>query len=102
MAGILRRAVRAGGTRLVLKTAKAVPFVGAAVAVGVAGYEIKKKGLVNGLVSTALDATPFVGLAKNAIEMFTGDWFPDKPTQEESVINPNLSRRDGQRKPPIA
>ena len=79
MAGLLRSMARAGGTRLVLKTAKAVPFVGAAVAVGLAGYEIKKKGLVNGLISTALDATPFVGAAKNAIELFTGDWLPDKP-----------------------
>lgn len=88
MAGILRRMARGGGTRLVLRTAKAVPFVGAAVAVGLAGYEIKKKGLVNGLISTALDATPFVGAAKNAIELFTGDWLPDKPELKERLTPP--------------
>lgn len=87
MAGILRRLARTGGTRLVLRTAKAVPFVGTAVAVGLAGYEIRKKGLINGLISTALDATPFVGAAKNAIELFTGDWLPDKPVGKTATVS---------------
>ncbi len=26
-----------------------------------------------------IDAIPFVGMAKNAVEFFTGDFFPDKP-----------------------
>jgi hypothetical protein len=34
-------------------------------------------------VNTALDATPFVGLIKNAIEIFTGDWLPDKETRRQ-------------------
>ncbi len=82
MAGILRHVVRAGGYRVAIRVAKSVPIVGAAVAFGLAGYEIKKKGLFKGLVNTALDATPVVGLAKNTIEMFTGDWFPDKDGDE--------------------
>jgi hypothetical protein len=80
MAGIVRRIMRAGGYRIAMKVAKAVPLVGAAVAVGLIGYEIKKKGIARGLVNTALDATPVVGLIKNTIEMFTGDWLPDKAT----------------------
>jgi hypothetical protein len=83
MAGILRRLIRAGGTRLAIKAAKSMPIVGTAVAVGLVGYEIKKKGLVKGIVNTALDATPVVGVTKNAIEIFTGDWFPDKTTSPE-------------------
>jgi hypothetical protein len=78
LAGIFRRLVRTGGYRIAIKAAKSVPIVGAAVAFGLAGYEIKKKGLFKGLVNTALDATPVVGFAKNTIEMFTGDWFPDQ------------------------
>jgi hypothetical protein len=80
MAGILRRIIRAGGARIVVRTAKTIPVVGAAVAIGLVGYEIKKKGLIKGVVNTALDATPFLGAIKNAIEIFTGDWFSAKPT----------------------
>jgi hypothetical protein len=78
MAGIIRRIIRAGGYRIAMRVAKSVPLVGTAVAVGLIGYEVKKKGIARGLVNTALDATPVVGLIKNAIEMFTGDWLPDK------------------------
>lgn len=80
MTGVLRRIMQAGGARLAVRAAKAIPLVGTAVAVGLIGYEVRKKGLVKGLVNTALDATPFVGFTKNAIEAFTGDWLPDKST----------------------
>jgi hypothetical protein len=83
MAGIVRRMIRAGGYRLAMKVARSVPLVGTAVAVGLVGYEIKKKGIARGLLNTALDATPVVGLIKNAIEMFTGDWLPDKKSEGE-------------------
>jgi hypothetical protein len=75
---ILRRIIQAGGARLAMRAAKSMPLVGSAVAIGLLGYEVKKKGLVKGVVNVALDATPVVGLAKNAIETFTGDWLPDK------------------------
>ena len=78
MAGIIRKVVRAAGTRIALKATKAVPLIGTAVVVALAGYEIKKKGFFKGLASVALDATPVVGSAKNVIEIFTGDWLPDK------------------------
>ena len=78
MSTILRSLVRAGSTRLAKKLGKAIPFVGTAVVVGLVGYEIKKKGLVRGVVNTALDATPVLGTAKNVIEVFTGDWLADK------------------------
>ena len=80
MAGIIRRVVRAAGTRIALKATKAVPLVGVAAAVALAGYEIRKKGFLKGLASVALDATPILGSAKNVIEIFTGDWLPDKKT----------------------
>jgi hypothetical protein len=93
MAGILRRIIRAGSYRIGMKAAKSVPLVGTAVAVGLIGYEIKKKGIARGLVNTALDATPVVGLIKNAIEMFTGDWLPDKETRGQGE---GETRRQGE------
>ena len=82
MAKILERIIRAGAARLIVKAAKSTPVIGTAIAIGLIGYEVKKKGLVKGIVNTALDATPIVGVTKNAIEMFTGDWLPDKPTSQ--------------------
>ena len=82
MAGLIRRIVRSGGSRLAIKAAKAMPIIGTVAVVGLVGYEIKKKGIVRGLVNSALDATPVVGVAKNTIEMFTGDWLKDKVSKK--------------------
>lgn len=78
MTGILRRIIQAGAARMAIKAAKSMPVVGTAVAIGLVGYEVKKKGLIKGVVNTALDATPVLGVTKNAIELITGDWLPDK------------------------
>ena len=78
MAGILRRIVRAGSNRIAIKAVRSVPVIGAALVIGLAGYEIKKKGIVKGIVNATFDAIPMIGMAKNIIELFTGDWFPDK------------------------
>lgn len=73
-----RRILRAGGWGLAKRLIKPIPVVGTVVAVGLAGYEIKKKGLIPGVIHVGLDVTPFVGTAKGIIEIFTGDWIPDK------------------------
>lgn len=98
MTGVLRRIIQASSARVAVKAAKTIPVIGTVVAIGLVGYEVKKKGLIKGLVNTALDATPFVGMAKNAIELFTGDWLADKPDQETRAIKADLNPRDGQRK----
>ena len=73
---------RSAGHKLLRRATKGIPFVGAAVAVGLLGYTIRRKGTVNGILDTALDAIPFLGAAKLGIELFTGDWFPDQPRPE--------------------
>ena len=73
-----RRVARKGGVRLAKRLLKPLPVIGAAVAVGLAGYEIRKKGLRNGLLHVGLDLTPVVGTIKDVIEFFTGDLIPDK------------------------
>ena len=78
MSTIKRRIIRAGGWSVAKRIIKPIPIVGSVFAVGLAGYEIKKKGLIPGAVHVGLDVTPFVGTAKNVVEIFTGDLIPDK------------------------
>jgi hypothetical protein len=78
-----RKLAHAGGWALAKRVAKSIPYVGTGVAIGLVGYDIKRKGVVKGLINSGLDAIPFVGLGKNAIEFFTGDLLPDKKTSEK-------------------
>ena len=73
-----KRAIKAGAWQVTKRLLKPIPVVGSVFAVGLAGYTIKKKGLVRGAVDVALDATPIVGTAKGVLELFTGDIIPEK------------------------
>jgi hypothetical protein len=64
--------------RLAKRLIKPLPVVGTALALGLAGHEIRKKGWRNGLIHVGLDITPVVGTVKDVIEIFTGDLIPDK------------------------
>jgi len=66
------------GWAVVKKLLRAIPIIGPVFTVGFAGHDIKKKGLLPGAVHVGLDVTPVVGTAKNVVEIFTGDWIPDK------------------------
>ncbi len=77
-ADVKRRVLRAGGWNLAKRVIKPIPVVGTFVAVGLAGYEIKKKGLLRGAIHVGLDATPLLGTAKGIVEIFTGDLIADK------------------------
>ena len=78
MSTLKRRIIRAGGWGVAKRLIKPIPIVGSVFAFGLAGYEIKKKGLLSGAVHVGLDVTPFVGTAKGLLELFTGDLIPDK------------------------
>ncbi|MGI8788626.1 MAG: hypothetical protein ACR2HG_12790 [Pyrinomonadaceae bacterium] len=73
-----RKLVHAGGWSVAKRVAKSIPYVGTAMAIGLVGYDIKKKGVVKGVLNAGIDAIPFVGAGKNIIEFFTGDLLPDK------------------------
>lgn len=75
---LTRKVVHAGGWTVAKRVAKTIPYVGTVMAIGLVGYDIKRKGVVKGVLNAGLDAIPFVGLGKNAIEFFTGDLLPDK------------------------
>jgi hypothetical protein len=75
------------GWAVAKKLLKAIPIVGPLFSVGFAGHDIKKKGVVPGAIHVGLDVTPVVGTAKNVVEIFTGDWIPDKsPTNSNPTI----------------
>ncbi len=71
-----------GGFEAFKHLLKMIPIIGPVFSVGFAGHDIRKKGLLPGAVHVALDVTPVVGTAKNVVEIFTGDWIPDKPTRD--------------------
>lgn len=76
--GLTSRVARSSGFALAKRLVKPIPVIGTAVTVGFAGYEIRKKGLRNGIIHVGLDLIPVVGTAKGVVEFFTGDWLPDK------------------------
>lgn len=73
-----RKLLHAGGWQVAKRAAKMLPFGGTAVVLFLVGHDIKKKGVVGGLANSGIDAIPFVGLAKNAVELFRGDFIADK------------------------
>ena len=55
------------------------PWIGGAIALLTLGGAIRRKGWIGGTAHTALDFIPFVGTAKNLVEVRRGrDFFPDK------------------------
>lgn len=88
-----RRVVRFGGWRLAKALIKPVPVVGTALALGLAGYEMKKKGALRGAVHVGLDILPVIGAAKGIIELFDGDLIPDEEEpQEQTAERPEQKR----------
>lgn len=75
---VRRRVARAGTWAIVKRAIKPIPIVGTAFVVGLAGHELRKKGVVAGAVHVGLDLLPVVGTAKAVVELFTGDLIPDK------------------------
>lgn len=82
---IPRKIAHAAGWQLFKRGAKMLPFGGTVVAAILVGSDIRQKGVVYGVVNSAIDAIPFVGLAKNGIELARGkDFLPDRPEKKES------------------
>ncbi|MGH9946141.1 MAG: hypothetical protein ACRD6X_02970 [Pyrinomonadaceae bacterium] len=79
--GIIRKALHAGGWQVFKRSARMLPFGGTFVVLALVGDDIRTKGVVRGVVNSGIDAIPFVGFTKNAVEMFTGDFIPDKPAR---------------------
>jgi hypothetical protein len=85
-----RRLLRAGGWRAVKRIIKPLPVVGSVVALSLAGYEVRKKGLLRGSVHVGLDVTPVIGTAKGLVELFTGDLIP---ARKPAIRIPSAKRK---------
>jgi hypothetical protein len=58
---------------------RALPVLGAAIAAVTVFSAMRRKGVISGAIDSALDAVPFLGAAKNAVEVVRGrDFFPDR------------------------
>ena len=80
MAATTDRLVRWGGARLSRRMVRAAPWVGTAIALATVAATMKRKGFFRGALDTGLNAIPFVGATKNAIELVRGrDFLPDRP-----------------------
>ncbi|HEV8188792.1 MAG TPA: hypothetical protein VGP83_13650 [Pyrinomonadaceae bacterium] len=92
MTTLRRRLIRAGGWGIAKRIIKPIPIIGSVFAFGLAGYEIRKKGLIPGVVHVGLDVTPVVGTAKGVVEIFTGDLIPDK-SERKKTVTPVVTKR---------
>lgn len=76
---ITHRIASWGGARLSRRVSRSLPWIGAGIAVVTVASTMRRKGVISGALDTGLNATPFVGAAKNLIEVFRGrDFFPDR------------------------
>jgi hypothetical protein len=76
---IAHRIASWGGARLSRRVSKSLPWVGAVIAVATVASTLRRKGVISGTLDTGLNAVPFVGAAKNIIEVMRGrDFFPDR------------------------
>lgn len=86
--GITRQVRQFAGRRATKKLTRAVPWVGAAIALITLGGAIKRKGWFGGALDTALDFTPYVGTIKNLAEVRRGrDFIRDRPTPVNARVD---------------
>ena len=76
--GIRRQITQYGSARLARRLGRAVPVLGAVIALVALRRAIRSKGVFWGVADTALDATPGVGAVKTLYEVARGDLIPDR------------------------
>ena len=75
-----------GGRRLSKRVSRSLPWIGTAVALATIASTMKRKGLFRGAMDTGLNAVPFLGAAKNVVEIARGrDFFPDRPVPARAI-----------------
>ena len=86
------RVARWGSARLSRRLAKSMPWIGGAIALATVVSTVRRKGLISGTLDTGLNAIPFVGAAKNTVEVMRGrDFFPDR--YGPGIARPRAGRR---------
>jgi len=81
--GMSRQFTQYATRRATRKLIRAMPWLGAAIALLTLGNAIRRKGVFGGTLDTALDFTPFVGTVKNMAEVGRGrDFISDRPLSQ--------------------
>jgi hypothetical protein len=76
---IQQQALSYGQRHLTRRLGRSIPWIGTALALLTLGAAIRRKGVLGGTVDCALNATPFVGAAKNLCEVVRGrDFIPNR------------------------
>ena len=79
MANKTRQLTTYAGMKIARRLTRAIPWIGAVVALATLGNAIRRKGVMRGALHTGLDAIPYVGGAKTLAELVRGrDFLPDK------------------------
>ena len=74
-----QKVTRWGGVRLSRRLRRSIPILGTAIAAATIVSAVRRKGVVSGTLDTGVNAMPFVGALKNAVELLRGrDFFPDR------------------------
>jgi hypothetical protein len=61
------------------RLSRSLPVIGAAIAVVTVASAMRRKGVISGALDSMLNAVPFIGAAKNVVEVARGrDFFPDR------------------------
>jgi hypothetical protein len=84
-----QRMARWGGARLSRRLSRSLPWVGGVIALATVAATMRRKGVISGVLDTGLNAVPFVGAAKNVLEVARGrDFFPDRfgPTVDRRTV----------------
>lgn len=77
--GMSRQFQQYAARKATRKLTRAIPWLGAVIALATLGSAIKRKGLFGGSLDTALDFTPVVGSLKNLAEVGRGrDFIRDR------------------------
>jgi hypothetical protein len=77
--GVGRQLQQFAARRVTQKLTRAIPWLGAAIALVTLGAAIRRKGWIGGTLDTALDFTPVVGTLKNVAEVGRGrDFIRDR------------------------
>jgi hypothetical protein len=65
---------------------RSMPLIGTAIALATVAATMKRKGFFGGILDTGLNAIPFVGAAKNTVELVRGrDLIPDRAAVSPST-----------------
>jgi hypothetical protein len=77
--GVTKQVGQYARGRVIRRLSRSMPWIGGLVAIAAVGAAVRRKGLFGGTLDTALDATPWLGAMKNAVEAIRGrDFIKDK------------------------